>query len=440
MPNIFEKAFPLTRFIAKRAPDAPHVDSVEALRKFPIKAELLDNSTTEKTYGWTSAVDPLDTKFQTTHPVLADGVLHFAFRLDKKSVSARLVDYTVREKLKVEREEAENRAEEARKATIEKGLEPYDPDKQQGYTPPSKKRLRELKAATKNNLMAAATPVPNSWDIIWHPSGEVWILCATESIIGSFRELFERTFEGYTLHQIDPILLSGNVKASGVTYLTHYLWARQLDTRTHLEGFDWHFGGALSVSGHEPTDKRQVTIKSTDTDSVAELTKEIAQGLDITRAELVIDTPYMDREQDEDGEQSEWELTDSFTVAIQAGDLSCKSVRPPKFMFFDKKAAFDEASFFERLGLLRRLFQAMDRLFMSSLTIDEEAPGYSPEVEAMATRLKEADPDTYAEILAEWAASNANVAKVEDSGGAEEGEEPETADNEATEEPAEAGA
>lgn len=420
MPNIFEKAFPLTRFVVKRDPDAlpDIIDPVYALRKFPIAPELLEGSTMEKASGWTSAVDPLDTTFESTHPVLADGVLHFAFRLDKKSVSARLVDYTVREKLKAERQDAEERGEDARRSTIEKGLQPWDPDHEEGYKPPSRKRLRELKAATKANLMASATPVPNSWDVIWHPSGEVWMLCATESIIGAFRELFERTFEGYSLYQIDPLLLSGNASASGVRYLTDYLWARQHDPNAHPDGFDWHFGGALSVSGHEATDKRQVTIKSADTDSVAELTKEISQGLDITRAELVISTPYMDREKDEEGEVED-EATDHFTVAVQAVDLSCKSIRPPSLFLLDKKAAFDEASFFERLGLLRRLFQAMDRLYMASLTIDEEAPGYSPEIEDMAVRLREADPEQYAAILAEWAAANADLSKGDDGEAAE---------------------
>ena len=126
--------------------------------------------TDEKTLGWTSLDNVLDTRFEYANYSLGDYYV-FSLRIDRRAVPPSLLKLRV---LKAEKEFLE-----------EKGLKKL-----------YKGQREDIRETVKLGLMSRAQPVPSFHEICWSVSGE-WLLFGSlvEKANDEFKELFKRSFD-----------------------------------------------------------------------------------------------------------------------------------------------------------------------------------------------------------------------------------------------------
>ncbi|MDO9528162.1 MAG: recombination-associated protein RdgC [Syntrophales bacterium] len=124
----------------------------------------------EKSVGWTSLENVLDTKFEYANYLIADYLI-FSLRIDRKVVSPALL------KLKV--------LEEERKLIAERG-------KGKIY----REERNEIRERMHLSLMRQTPPVPSFHEICWNVS-EGWLLFGSlsEKVREDFEDLFKNTFK-----------------------------------------------------------------------------------------------------------------------------------------------------------------------------------------------------------------------------------------------------
>ena len=138
------------------------------LKKFAFQE--IFSGTEEKSAGWTSLENILDTKF--SYENYAWGAyLAFSFRVDRRTISPAL--------LKVKLLEAERKyLEGSRKPTLSKG------------------QREEIKERVRLELLKHTPFIPSFYDVCWSP-GENWLIFSSlmPKVIEDFEKLFERTFD-----------------------------------------------------------------------------------------------------------------------------------------------------------------------------------------------------------------------------------------------------
>lgn len=123
----------------------------------------------EKSTGWTSLENVLDTDFEYANYRLGNYIV-FSFRIDRAAIPAALL------KLKVL--EAERQYMEEKK-------------KEKIY----KEERNNIKESVRQKLLEKLSPVPSFYDVCWCPS-ENWLVFGslTEKVTVDFEELFKRAF------------------------------------------------------------------------------------------------------------------------------------------------------------------------------------------------------------------------------------------------------
>jgi len=148
----------------------------ERLKLFAFRELSVDE--TEKSVGWTSFENVLDTNFEYASYSLAD-YLVFSLRIDRRVVSPSLL------KLKV--------LEAERQTTVQrsKGL---------GY----REKRSDIRERVHLSLLKQTPPTPSIHEVCWNVSAG-WLLFGSlsEKIREDFEDLFKRTF-GLTVHRFVP--------------------------------------------------------------------------------------------------------------------------------------------------------------------------------------------------------------------------------------------
>ena len=142
-----------------------------AFRELPLAGE-------EKSSGWTSLENVLDTQFEYANYAVGD-YLAFAFRLDRKSVPPAL--------MKIRYLEAEKKTLAAKsKKFLSKG------------------EKEEIKERIQLDLLSKAFPVPSFFDVCWSLS-QNWVIFSSLSpkVTEEFEKLFKKSFN-FTLAPLIP--------------------------------------------------------------------------------------------------------------------------------------------------------------------------------------------------------------------------------------------
>ena len=132
----------------------------------------------EKSVGWTSLENVLDTDFEYANYLLADYLI-FSLRIDRKIISSSLL------KLKI--------LEAERKFIAEKG-------KDKIY----REERAEIKERVYLSLLKQTPPIPSFYEICWNVS-QGWLLFGSlsEKAKEDFEDLFKRSFK-FTLQRFIP--------------------------------------------------------------------------------------------------------------------------------------------------------------------------------------------------------------------------------------------
>lgn len=137
------------------------------LKRFAFRNTLSDE---EKSIGWTSIGNVLDTKFEYANYSLATYII-FSLRIDRKVIPPSLLKIRV---LEAERE--------------------YMADK--GTDKIYRQDRRDIKENVRAELMRNTSPIPSFHEVCWSPS-QGWLLFGSlpEKIQVDFEEFFKQTFE-----------------------------------------------------------------------------------------------------------------------------------------------------------------------------------------------------------------------------------------------------
>jgi len=154
----------------------------------------------EKSLGWTSFDNILDTDFEYANYSIADYIV-FSLRIDRRTVPPALLKLRV---LKAEKEFLE-----------EKGLKKL-----------YKGQREDIRETVKLGLLSRAQPVPSFYEVCWSVSGK-WLLFGSlsEKVNDDFKELFKRSFDLPLTHLMpwDAESMPSDIPLPGREFLT-WLW------------------------------------------------------------------------------------------------------------------------------------------------------------------------------------------------------------------------
>lgn len=160
----------------------------------------IDNSTEERSFGWVTLEDYLDTQWRSAPPEKGH-YLAFSLRLDTRRVSPAVFKKYLRLAIDAEKESMKDTG----KAFL------------------SKDRKKEIAERVKLSLMSRALPVPAVFEAVWNTIDQVVWLCSTNSKVQAlFEDLFTMTFELHLEPQAPAYLaerLIGTQRAAAIEQL-----------------------------------------------------------------------------------------------------------------------------------------------------------------------------------------------------------------------------
>ena len=160
----------------------------------------LSSTGEEKSLGWTSFDNILDTDFEYANYSIADHIVA-SLRIDRRTVPPALLKLRV---LKAEKDFKE-----------EKGLKKL-----------YKGQREDIRETVKLGLLNKVHPVPAFYEICWSVSGE-WLLFGSlsEKINDDFKDFFKRSFNLPLTNALpwDPDAMSGDISLPGREFMT-WLW------------------------------------------------------------------------------------------------------------------------------------------------------------------------------------------------------------------------
>ena len=161
-----------TRFrIMDEIPKTLWTSIPDKLKQFAFRD--IDESTEERSWGWTNFDDMLDTQWRVSPPEKG-AYITFALRLDTRRIPPAVLKKHTRIALNVE----EGRLREQGKKYV------------------SRERKIELREQVKLRLMARFLPIPAEFAVVWAPeSNTVYIGATQEKVLDMFMEHFELSFE-----------------------------------------------------------------------------------------------------------------------------------------------------------------------------------------------------------------------------------------------------
>ena len=158
----------LTRYTVNGQLAEPILDTIATGLKKHAIADI-DNNPSEQTAGWTGFKDPFAPNFE-DYSFLVGAYIIFALRVDKKSISAKLVQ--------------KHYASESAKRLKELGRDFLSADEK-----------RMIKDHVINGLNLKIPSTPNVYDIVWqYEKGELWLFSNLKSANEYLETLFAKSF------------------------------------------------------------------------------------------------------------------------------------------------------------------------------------------------------------------------------------------------------
>lgn len=145
----------------------------------------IDDVPDDRSYGWVSFDDLLDTTWEETSPYKGN-MITFSLRMDTRRIPAGVIN----KHLMIAFKEELKKLEEINKNYI------------------SRERKKELKEQVVLKLKQRFLPIPSEFNIIWFTDkNEIWFCSTQGKMIDLFIEFFKQSFE-LNLEQITPVVLA----------------------------------------------------------------------------------------------------------------------------------------------------------------------------------------------------------------------------------------
>ncbi len=324
----------------------------EKIKSFAFRDFFPENE--EKSLGWTGLQEILDRSFAYATHTLGDYRV-FSLRIDRKTISSALLRLRF---LEAERGMLAER--EAKKLYKEE-----------------KEALRE---AIRQDLMKQAAPVPSMLDVCWSlTKGMVYFSSHAEKILQDFQDVFRESFEmELALHVpwLDNMAQGEDNAAEflsrqpGREFLT-WLWFKceERDGRIALEGQEeigLAFVRRLILESGEGDYAESVVCQGQHA-SLLEGKEALRQGKKIREARLFLEIDSM-----------EWE----FTFKGDLFQFQSMKLPAPSDEFDENSALEEEGRLLERIFLLEKVIETMDKLFAFFMRLRLSA-GWPAEVARM---------------------------------------------------------
>ncbi len=179
-----------TSFTRFKVIDEVNKDTLANITDLLVKYSFkdIDEIATERSLGWTSFDDMLDTEFE-RNPVDKAEFICFSLRLDTRRIPAAVLKKHTRIALM----EEERKLQDLGKKYV------------------SKDRRTEIKEQVKLKLMTRFLPIPAEFQVVWSvPNNMVYLASVQPKIIDAFIEHFVLTFDVH-LETITPYTLAVNL-------------------------------------------------------------------------------------------------------------------------------------------------------------------------------------------------------------------------------------
>ncbi len=177
----------------------------EKLKQFCFKD--IDELPEERSFGWTSFEDMLDTNWNTAPPEKGAYIV-FSLRLDTRRIPAAVIKKYLRLALDEEK---------TRLAT-------------QGKTFIGSERKKELKEQVLLKLRMRFLPVPAEFNVLWATdTGTLWFASTQRKMIDMFTDLFVRTFD-LNIEQMTPYNLAISIMGDEMADKLDHLEATRFST------------------------------------------------------------------------------------------------------------------------------------------------------------------------------------------------------------------
>ena len=305
----------------------------EKIKSFAFRDFFPENE--EKSMGWTGLQDILDTEFAYAAHTMGDYRV-FSLRIDRKPIPSALL------RLRLLEAERGMLAERQVKKLYKE----------------EKEALRE---AIRQDLQKQASPIPSLLDICWSLSrGMIYFSSHTEKILQDFQDFFRETFAmDVAIHVpwLDMLAQSEEEKAEflsrqpGREFLT-WLWfkSEERNGRITLEGQE-EIGLALVrrlILASGEGDYAETVYCQGQHALLLEGKEALRQGKKIREARLSLEIDSM-----------EWE----FTFKADLFQFQSMKMPAPSEEFDETSSLEEEGRLLERIFLLEKAIETMDRLF-----------------------------------------------------------------------------
>lgn len=314
-------------------------------------------SSEEKTMGWVSLTDILDTDFEKADYALGDYLI-FSLRVDRKLISPKLM------KIKLLEEERRFLAESG-KNRIHKQLSSAMKDK------------------VKLDLLTKIDPIPSFYDICWSVSNNVlYFSSLSDNVAQDFADLFHQTFsltlkrfsaqENNLIKQYPES--ADSTSLIGREFLT-WLWFKSEERNGRIalpnkEEIELHFLKRVALEAGEGEYSQGVVCHG--------IHAELKEGKEAIRQGKKVKEAGMKMTRD----KSEWEFT------LKADSLDFQSLKMPQ-TDWQETAEDPSGGLLERIYLIENAAKTMDALYEFFLKIRFAASWKEKEIPLLNKWLKE---------------------------------------------------
>lgn len=187
-----------TRFrITEPVPQQLWSEIADRLKQYAFRD--IDETADERSLGWTSFEDMLDTRWHDSPPQKG-AYIAFSLRLDTRRVPPAVLKKHTAIALK---------AEEAR-------------NREQGKKYVSRERKKELRENVELKLRTRFLPIPAEFNVVWNTQDNIVLFASTQpKMIEAFQEHFSQTFN-LDLDQLTPYGLAAKILGEeGLAKLDH---------------------------------------------------------------------------------------------------------------------------------------------------------------------------------------------------------------------------
>jgi recombination associated protein RdgC len=314
-------------------------------------------SSEEKTMGWVSLTDILDTDFKKADYALGDYLI-FSLRVDRKLISPKLM------KIKL--------LEEERRFLAESGKDRIH-----------KQMSSAMKDKVKLDLLAKTDPIPSFYDVCWSVSkNELYFSSLSDNVAQDFVDLFKNTFS-LTLKPFSPqenSLIKKDPESAdsasliGREFLT-WLWFKSEERNGRIalrnqEEIELSFLKRISLEAGEGEYSQGVVCHGIHAE-LKEGKEAIRQGKKVKEAGIRITH-----------DKNEWEFT------FKGDSFHFQSLKMPQ-PDWQETAEDPSGGLLERIYLIENAVKTMDTLYESFLKIRFSSVWKEKEIPLLNKWLKE---------------------------------------------------